>query len=126
MKKVMFDSEQHPDFTYENNGVGTVKVQVSAANQAFPLEGIEIEISKEINGDEVVFFTGKTNSSGIIDDIYLPAKKGGKNIESANDIIYTTYIITATNPKTDAIKKNDIAVFDGMKIIQPLTFSTIN
>ena len=59
MKKVMFDSEQYPDFTYENNGVGTVKVQVSAANQAFPLEGIEIEISKEINGDEVVFFTGK-------------------------------------------------------------------
>ena len=126
MKKVMFDSEQYPDFTYENNGVGTVKVQVSAANQAFPLKGIEIEISKEINGDEVVFFTGKTNSSGIIDDIYLPAKKGKKNIESASDIIYTTYIITATNPKTDAIKKYDIAVFDGMKIIQPITFSPIN
>ena len=40
MKKVMFDSEQYPDFTYENNGVGTVKVQVSAANQAFPSDSL--------------------------------------------------------------------------------------
>lgn len=87
----MFDSEQYPDFTYENNGVGTVKVQVSAANQAFPLEGIEIEISKEINGDGLYFLQGKPI---VVESLmtYIYQLKKGKKILNQQVISYTQLI----------------------------------
>lgn len=121
----MFDSEKYPDFISENDGIGTLKVQVYTANQAYPLADVEIKIVKEINNNTVTFFTGKTNSSGIIDNISLPAKKPLKEIESALDITYTTYLLTATNPYTKQVKDFEIAVFAGMKIIQPINFSSM-
>ncbi len=121
----MYDSSKYPEFAKKNSGTGTVKVQVFIANQAYPLKDIDIKITKEIDGNEVIFFTGKTNSSGIIDDIKLPAEPAKEDIESAKDITYTTYNITVTNPKSNTTKKYDIAVFDGMKIIQPINLPVL-
>lgn len=34
----------------ENSTEGMLKIQAYTANQAYPLEGVEIEVSKEIDG----------------------------------------------------------------------------
>ena len=86
----MYDSSKYPEFAKKNSGTGTVKVQVFIANQAYPLKDIDIKITKEIDGNEVIFFTGKTNSSGIIDDIKGNKEKKQKNINSKNDSKSTT------------------------------------
>lgn len=125
MNNKTFDTEKYPDFTNSNSGVGTLKIQAFVADQAYPVENVDIEISKEINGDKVIFFTGKTNSSGIIDDIYLPAKPAKEDIESVEDIVYTNYNLKATGPKTKTIREYEIAIFDGMKVIQSVKFPIV-
>ena len=125
MNNKTFDTDKYPDFANENSGVGTLKIQAFIADQAYPVENVDIEISKEINGDKVTFFTGKTNSSGIIDDIYLPAKPAKDNVESVEDITYTTYNIKATGPRTKAVREYEISIFDGMKVIQSVKFPIV-
>ncbi len=125
MKEKTYSSESYPDFASENSKTGILKVQVSGANQAFPLSGVEVEIWKEINGDKVVFFKGTTDNSGIIDNIILPAKPSKKDVEEASDIIYTNYMLTITYPKSDITKDYQIGIFDDLKVIQPIRISTM-
>ena len=66
-----FNSEKYADYLKDNPGSGLLRVQVFTANQAFPLENVEIKVYKEIDGKRVVFYTGVTDSSGIIDNINL-------------------------------------------------------
>lgn len=123
MNEVVFDKEKYQSFIDENNGTGTLKIQAFVANQAFPLQGIDVKVFKNIGNDKVVFFEGETDLSGIIDDISLPAVVSKEDVEQASDIIYTTYNIEATNPETKEKKYYEIAVFSDLKIIQPIRFS---
>ena len=100
-------------------------MQVSGANQAFPLSDVEIEVWKEINGEKVEFYKGVTDSSGIIDNIILPAKESKKDISSASDIVYTSYILTVTYPKTNFKKDYNVGIYDNIKVIQPVRISVI-
>ena len=126
MKEKMYSRENYPEFALENTKTGILKVQVSGANQAFPLSDVEVEIWKEINGDKVVFFKGTTDNSGIIDNIILPAKPSKKDVEEASDIIYTSYILTITYPKNNVTKSYEIGIFDDLKVIQPIRISTMS
>lgn len=123
MNEVVFDKEKYQSFIDENNGTGTLKVQAFVANQAFPLQGIDVKVFKNIGDDKVIFFEGETDSSGIIDDISLPAVVSKEEVEQASDIIYTTYNIEAINPETKEKKEYEIAVFSDLKIIQSIRFS---
>lgn len=125
MKEVLFDAQKYPDFAKENTGVGLLKIQVFTANQAFPLEGVNIVISKVIDGDKVIFFTGVTDSSGIIDNINLPTKASKADVLSPEDIIYTNYDVSAEYSKNNAVQDYTVAVFDDIKVIQPIKFATV-
>ncbi len=125
MKEVLFDAQKYPDFVKENTGVGLLKIQVFTANQAFPLEGVNIVISKIIDGDKVIFFTGVTDSSGIIDNINLPTKASKTDVLSPEDIIYTNYDVSAEYSKNNVVQDYTVAVFDDIKVIQPIKFATV-
>lgn len=125
MKEVLFDAQKYPDFVKENTGVGLLKIQVFTANQAFPLEGVNIVISRVIDGDKVIFFTGATDSSGIIDNINLPTKASKADVLSPEDIIYTNYDVLAEYSKNNAVQDYTVTVFDDIKVIQPIKFATV-
>lgn len=125
MKEVLFDAQKYPDFVKENTGVGLLKIQVFTANQAFPLEGVNIVISRVIDGDKVIFFTGTTDSSGIIDNINLPTKASKADVLSPEDIIYTNYDVLAEYSKNNAVQDYTVTVFDDIKVIQPIKFATV-
>ena len=124
-----FDSEEFRDsslyktFININNGKGILKIEASTASEAYPLEGIEIIISKMLNGNKVIFYKGVTNESGIIDGIILPTRKIDKEIEDVSDIVYTTYDLVANYPKYNMNKIYDVSIFDDVKVIQPITMS---
>ncbi|MBO5376523.1 MAG: hypothetical protein J6A52_06680, partial [Bacilli bacterium] len=92
MDYILFNSEEfmksqdYFDFIEENSGEGLLKVQAFTANQAYPLEGVNIEVYKNINGKNVLFFSGVTDTSGIIDNIVLPAKPSILDVNSVEDI----------------------------------------
>ena len=126
MNEVFFTRDKFPKFSLENSGSGILKVQAVATNQAFPLQGVEIEVSKTINGEKVIFFQGVTDSSGIIDQIFLPAKVPKKVVEQASDVIFTKYTVTAKYPYSNLKRVYEVGIFDNIKVIQPIKFSAMN
>lgn len=121
-----FNSEKYADYLENNPGSGLLRIQVYTANQAFPLEGVEVKVYKEIDGKRVVFFTGVTDSSGIIDNINLPTKEVKKEVESASDITSTDYTIEARYPKTDVTQDYVVSIYDDLKVIQPIKFASVS
>ena len=126
MKEILFDSQEfkessdYTNFVKENSGEGILKIQAYTANQAYPLEGVDIKIFKEINGNKVIFFSGKTDSSGIIDNINLPARPAKEFVNEKADIVYTVYEIEATYPKKNIKKKYQVTNYYNIKVIQPI------
>ena len=127
--EIFFDSEEFKDSsTYKNfininNGKGLLKIEASTANEAYPLEGVEIIISKKLDGNNVIFYKGVTNNSGIIDGIVLPTRKIENEVEDVSDIVFTTYDLKANYPKYNMNKMYDVSIFDDIKVIQPITIS---
>ena len=112
------DTEEYKNFLNENPSTGILKVEAFTANEAIPITDVQILITKEIDGTNVLFYSGKTNSSGIIDNIILPAPKSVLD-PSPNDIPkYTIYNLTAINEGYEIIKKYQIAMYGDTKIIQ--------
>lgn len=126
MNNSLYDSKVYSDFASQNTGSGLLKIQVFAANQAFPLKDVDIIIYKNIDGKKVIFFEGVTDSSGIIDNISLPTKEMKSDVESASDIVSTSYNITAKNINTDDVKDYVIYIYDDVKIIQPIQFPLVD
>ena len=62
---------EYQEFIKENPETGLLKVQAFTADQAIPLPNTKIFITKQIGDNDVLFFSGETNSSGIIDKIEL-------------------------------------------------------
>ena len=121
-----FNSEKNADYLKNNPGSGPLRIQVYTANQAFPLEDVEVKVYKEIDGKRVVFFNGVTDSSGIIDNINLPTKEVKKEVESASDIMSTDYIIEAKYPKTGVAQDYIVSIYDDLKVIQPIKFASVS
>ena len=121
-----FNSEKHADYLKNNPGSGLLRIQVYTANQAFPLEDVEVKVYKEIDGKRVVFFNGVTDSSGIIDNINLPTKEVKKEVESDSDIMSTDYIIEAKYPKTGVAQDYIVSIYDDLKVIQPIKFASVS
>lgn len=68
------NSSLYKKYLEENPKVGYLKIRAYAASSAVPIENLDIIVSKKIDDNNVIFFKGKTNSSGIIEKITLPTK----------------------------------------------------
>ena len=123
-----YDSEEFKDtgvyknFNNIHTGTGILKIEAYTASGAYPLSNVSIKIVKKLGNDTVVFFEGKTNDSGIIDNIILPTRKMNEEVNEASDILYTTYDLIANYPNYNIEKKYDVSIFDNVKVIQPITF----
>lgn len=106
----------YQDFIRDNPGVGYLKVQVFTAYGAIPVADTSILITKDIEEYRVVFFQGKTDSSGIISGIALPAPAPVSTTEEAP--AYTIYDMTAVNEGYETLKTYSIGMFGGINVIQ--------
>lgn len=125
--EIFFDSEEFKNSsTYKNyininNGKGILKIEASTASEAYPLDGVEVTISKMLDGNKIIFYKGVTNESGIIDGIVLPTRSIKNEVEDVSDIVFTTYDLVANYPKYNINKMYDVSIFDNIKVIQPIT-----
>ena len=108
--------DEYQQFISENPDMGYLKVQVFTAYGAIPVADTDILITKDIGQYRVVFFRGRTDSSGIISDIELPAPLA--TIDPEIEPMYTLYDLTAINEGYETLKKYSVAMFGGIKIIQ--------
>ena len=101
-------TDAYPAFAKQNSDVGYLKVQAFMADQAIPIPDVEILITKEIGDDVVIFFRGYTDSSGIIDNITLPAPADTYNVSTETFSEFEVYDLTAVKESFQTLKKYTI------------------
>ena len=111
-------TDAYPTFAKQNSDVGYLKVQAFMADQAIPIPDVEILITKEIGDDVVIFFRGYTDSSGIIDNITLPAPIDTYNVSTETFSEFEVYDLTAVKESFQTLKKYTIGMFGGLKALQ--------
>ncbi len=107
------------EFMGKNSEKGALRIQAFRGQQAIPLEGVEVIISKRIGATDYVFFEGETDSNGIIDGIILPAPPIRNSTEYGKPDSTAFYLLEANKDKFDKIERQ-IEIFSGIKTIQPL------
>lgn len=111
-------SESYQKFIEENPSAGNLKVEVFTAYKAIPIPDTRILVTKDIDGQKVLFFSGLTDSSGMISDIELPSPEENTNFKPGDDAEYAMYDVTAIHEGYERIKKYDVAIFGNTGVIQ--------
>ena len=65
-------TEEYQEFIKDNSVNGYLKIRAYTASGAVPIKDLNIEVSKEIENNKVIFYKGLTDESGIIERITLP------------------------------------------------------
>ena len=111
-------TDDYQEFIKANPDFGNLKVEAFTAYGAVPVENTEILITKEINGKNVLFFKGYTDSSGIINNIKLPAPPSVSVANQDNPPLYTIYELSASHEDYEQLKKYYVGMFGGINVIQ--------
>ena len=120
MEFITFDEfkslEIYNDFMKKNPDKGFLKVQITTTNGLLPVEGVRVRIYKDIGEYNVLFFDGLSDSSGIIDNIILPAPRA-LSFTSLNVPEYSIYgmLLEKDGFKNKSI---NISVFSNIKVLQ--------
>ena len=121
MEYISFDEfkklDIYNDFIKVNPDLGVLKIEAFTANEGIPIPDTDIVIYKDIGEYNVVFFKGKTDSNGMIDNLYLPAPKKSDSM-SLEIPLYTVYEMNAFHIGYETIKKYSIGMFGDVKVIQ--------
>ena len=109
----------YAEFLQKNPYSGFLKIQAFRGNQAFPVPGVQVRISRDFADGERVFFTGTTNANGIIDGIELPAPSRDDSLTPDGPISTAVYNLTAVHPPYHTIAV-PLEAYEGITAIQPL------
>ena len=113
--------EQFPseaEFLRLNPESGFLRVQVFAANQAFPIPNASVVISKQFPQDCCIFYKTQTDANGIMNRITLPAPDRMLSDAPSAMQPYSTYDIVVTHPLFTEVHIHDVAVFDSVETVQ--------
>ena len=109
-------SETYQKFISENQGQGYLNIRAYAANSAIPISGLKIVVSKNIDNNNVIFFEGETNDSGVIEKITLPAPKANiSNLVKPNN---TTYDVSATYQRDNISSVFLVRMYENVYVVQ--------
>ena len=113
------NSQVYQDFLRANPSEGYLKIRAFAASQAIPISGLNIVVSKVIDNNNVIFFEGVTNESGVIEKITLPAPKlSESNLVAPNGIVYD---ITATYTNNNISGVYKVNIYEGIYVVQTIS-----
>ena len=115
-------SETYEQFLQHNRQSGEMRIQAYAGRQARPVADADVVISRQFTDGRHVFFEGKTDESGVLDGIQLPAPDPALSESPAGTPPYATYDIRVSHPGYRTEIYLEAPVFPGIKSIQPVRF----
>lgn len=113
------NTETYQNFIKLNPSEGYLKIRAFAANQAIPISGLKIVITKIIENKNIVFFEGYTNNSGTIEKIILPTPKLDPN--NLDVPTSTTYDITATYEPDNTTGIYRVYMYENIYVVQNIS-----
>lgn len=112
----LLEDKDYQEFLKENPEYGYLKIRASAANEAIPIKNVDIVVSKKIGNNNVIFYEGKTDESGMINDIKLPSPEKIKSDEEVPK--FTEYEILATYEPQNINKRYKVSICCDIVAIQ--------
>lgn len=110
------NSEEYKQFLKENPSVGYLKIKAYSANEAIPISGLKVVVSKTIDSNRIVFFEGITDESGIIERISLPAPLlNQNNLDAPSSTIYDI-----DSYYNDVDRKYSIRIYENVYVVQSI------
>jgi len=110
------NNNSYQNYLKDNSSVGYLKIRAYAANEAIPIMGLKVIVSKEIDNQDIIFFEGTTDESGMIEKIALPAPKLNSNNLIAPD--KATYKVTATYDQDNFKEIFNINIYEEIWVMQ--------
>lgn len=110
------NSKEYQDYLKSNPSRGFLKIRAYAASQAIPISGMKVVVTKQIGNNNVIFFEGYTNESGIIEKISLPAPRlDPNNLDVPKS---TSYDVTATYLPDNASGIYKVNMYENIYVVQ--------
>ena len=121
-----FSLQQLQPFLEGNPGRGTLRVQVSTARGAFPVNRAVVEVAVMLGGARVLLYRKRTDSSGIADGFILPAKPSyeSQSPGTAGGSM-ANYVVSVSHPSYEAVTDLPAGVFIGTKTILPVALTPV-
>ena len=110
-------TNEYIDFIRKNPGIGNLKIRAYTASEALPVSGLNIIVSSIIAGNRIIFYSGKTDTSGMIPNIKLPAPSLTSNLEIPNTVTYDIEAFVGNNRSNFSVN-----MYDGVCVVQNINF----
>ena len=93
----------YKEYMSKNKSYGYLNIRAYAASLAIPIKGLNVVVFKNLDNKKVVFYSGTTDESGIIEKISLPTP----TISSDDEVVPSSqdYNIEATYENQKLIYK---------------------
>ena len=101
-----------------------LRVQVSTALGAFPVNRALVEVAVMLGGGRVPLYRRRTDSSGIADGFILPAKPfyESQSPSTAAESM-ANYVVSVSHPSYETVTDLPVGVFIGTKTILPVVLT---
>lgn len=117
------NNAEYNQFLRDNPSTGTLKVRTTSASSALPVSGVDIIVSKEIGENTIIFFEGKTDDSGMINNIKLPTPiKVSSDLEVPK---FSTYKLEAKYSPDNFNKIYSISLCCSISVIQYINITPL-
>ncbi len=112
---------EYEDFIKQYPGRGSLKIQASVADEAFPVKGVFVEVAAVANGRRFSLYHDVTDSSGIVNEIVLPAGAASDSQSPATaGRDNASYLVSVFHPDFEEITDCPVSVFDRTETILPV------
>lgn len=128
--RVSGDSPFKPEFENyisSHPGRGSLRVQVSAANQSFPVKNVFVEVAVNDGGVRYSLYQDATDESGVVNEIVLPTCKASDNNspETAGKD-NAVYLISVYHPAFREVRDYPVTVQDRIETILPVSLEPLS
>ena len=116
--------DTYESFRRRNNSAGWLRVQAFAGPQTLPVPDADVLVTRDFVDGVRRFASGKTDQSGVLDGITLPAPDNTLAQDPGTIQPYALYDIRVSHPdyRTEIYKQ--VPIFPGIKSIQPVQFQS--
>lgn len=103
------------------NGTGFLRVKVSTAREALPIEGALVRISAGTETENGALYSLRTNSSGYTDTVRLAAPPAYLSTSPGNTKPFSTYNIEIVKDGYNSVLNMNVPIFDGIVSLLPVS-----
>ena len=117
---------EYDEFVNEYPGSGSLKVQTSVAQEAFPIRDVFVDVSLLYKGKRYTIYHDVTDDSGIVNEIVLPSRLSAatQNPETAS-LPEPQYLVSLYHPGFEEITDCPVAIFDRVETILPVSLTPV-